>query len=67
MVDALADGMTGLVWEFQNSPLKEQKGGGGREGQRGLRVQELGFTFSCFIPKDGVKLANGCDSSFSHD
>lgn len=32
-----------------------------------FRVEELGFTFSCFIPKDSVKLATGCDSSVSHD
>ena len=30
VVDGLADGMTGLMWGYQNSCLKEQKGGRGR-------------------------------------
>lgn len=30
VVDGLADGVTGLVWGYQNSCLKERKGGGGR-------------------------------------
>lgn len=44
VVDGLADGVTGLVWGYQNSCLKEQKGGAG-EGHRSSEFRSFALLF----------------------